>query len=71
MKTVRLNKTDIIRLFANRVPDSINMAIDYGRDEVTIYLKPSGNMSLNYKASEIIKSAENRFKAQSINVIWN
>ena len=67
MKVLK-NKTDVLRDFAKRVPNAETMAIDYGRDTLTVFF--DGIHSQEYKASEIIKKFENGAASQGVTVIW-
>lgn len=68
MKTLLLAKTDVIRDFCRRIPNAENMAIDYGRDTVTVWF--DGIHSKEFKASECLKMAEDAARARGFEIQW-
>ena len=65
---VMQKKTDVLRLFAKRIPNAENMAIDYGRDTLTVWF--DGIHSKEYKASQILEGFVSGAKAKGFEIVW-
>lgn len=68
MNKLEQSKTEILRNFAKRVPNAENMAIDYGRDVLTVWF--DGIHSKEYKASEILERFKQGAAKQGFEIIW-
>ena len=68
MQRVTQNKTIVLRMFAKKVPNAESMAIDYGRNTLTVWF--DGIHSKEYKVSEIIEQFEIASKANGFSVVW-
>jgi len=68
MNKIEQSKTEILRAFAKRVPNAQSMAIDYGRDTLTVWF--DGIHSKEYKASTILDALVQGALKQGFEVVW-
>jgi len=62
------NKTEALRDFAKTIPNVESMAVDYGRDKLTVFF--DGIHSQEYIASQIISKIETAYRQRGVTIIW-
>lgn len=63
------SKTKVLREFSKRVPNAESMAIDYGRDTLTVFF--DGIHSKEYKVTDILSAYVSKVKSLGHDLQWD
>ncbi len=68
MSKIMKSRTEVLREYAERVPNYQSMIVDYNRDSLTVFF--DGIHSRQYKASVILDKFCSAAKLKGFEVVW-